>query len=671
MVYLPALNGGFLWDDSYLVQENPFFKSPIFLIEVFRHWLFLDSFSVYYRPVQNISYMLDYWIWNGNAFGYHLSSICLHALAGCLLFCLLRSLLPSLLGLDLAVQPQAGPVRALGLQWTDTQDFRGAIVAFLVALIWVVHPVHNAAVAYVSGRADTLAALFAMMAWLIYAKTAPEFSFRNVLFWVCAALLALAALCSKEIALLWIVLFGVYAAGFDRSRSRIRSTSAVAVLAGIVAVYSWLRHLPPPRSPLPPDAPGEFSVRFLLMLRALGDYVGLIFYPSVLRMDRVVFMPEAYLTRVRWEQNIRFEYLSILGAAALVLFVYFGLKRLPGRKVRLFGAIWFLIGFFPISNLFPLNAQVAEHWIYMPSAGLLLFLGGCVLALPARYQRVAAAAILLYSIALSARTWVRAEDWADPVRFYRTALESGSDSPRIRANLALVYSAEGNLKAAEKELRAAVERYPDFATARINLGINLMQQGRKAEAEPFLKFGKAGSEEIAKRYPHTWSAALNLAGIRYEAGRREEALAIIDDGMVRFPEIWELVKFKSRILSETDRLSDAVALVSAWRENHWWHYDSCVTLGRLLQAAGRPDDAIASLRQAARLDIHAFEPFNLIAQIEMKRNQAEIAFQWEMKAIKRAPDQPLQYVFLSVILNKLHRDDASAKALRQAEELAR
>src|ERR1700684_3209998 len=70
--YAPVLHGKFLWDDNYLVGANPFFKSPRFVFEVFRHWLFLDSFSLYYRPVQNLSYIVDYAIWNRDEFGYHL-----------------------------------------------------------------------------------------------------------------------------------------------------------------------------------------------------------------------------------------------------------------------------------------------------------------------------------------------------------------------------------------------------------------------------------------------------------------------------------------------------------------------------------------------------------------------------------------------------------------------
>src|SRR4051812_32046687 len=150
LVYAPELNGSLIWDDYYLIRENPFFRSPVFGLEVFRHYLFFDSFSTYYRPVQNWSYMLDYWIWRGNPYGYHCTNILIHSLSGFLLFLLLRQLLPR-----------------LGAKIGDGVSTRCDLAALLVALVWVVHPVHNAAVAYISGRADSLAALFALIAWLV------------------------------------------------------------------------------------------------------------------------------------------------------------------------------------------------------------------------------------------------------------------------------------------------------------------------------------------------------------------------------------------------------------------------------------------------------------------------------------------------------------------------
>src|SRR4051794_9081761 len=149
LVYAPALQGDLIWDDFYLVRENPFFRSPVFSLEVFRHYLFFDSFSTYYRPIQNWSYMLDYWLWRGAPVGYHITNVLLHSGAAFLLYLLLCRLLPRLL-----------PAK-------EEDTFVARLTALFVALVWVVHPIHNAAVAYISGRADSLAAFFAMAAWLL------------------------------------------------------------------------------------------------------------------------------------------------------------------------------------------------------------------------------------------------------------------------------------------------------------------------------------------------------------------------------------------------------------------------------------------------------------------------------------------------------------------------
>ena len=79
LVHVPALQGERIWDDNYLAHDNPFIKSPVLILETFRHYLFLDSFSAHYRPVQNISYIVDYFLWSTNTFGFHLTNVLLHA----------------------------------------------------------------------------------------------------------------------------------------------------------------------------------------------------------------------------------------------------------------------------------------------------------------------------------------------------------------------------------------------------------------------------------------------------------------------------------------------------------------------------------------------------------------------------------------------------------------
>ena len=80
----PALSGELLWDDIHLIAENPFIRSPLLILETFRHHLFPDSLGGHYRPVQTVSYIFDFLIWNGDTYGFHLSSVLWHVAGGCL-----------------------------------------------------------------------------------------------------------------------------------------------------------------------------------------------------------------------------------------------------------------------------------------------------------------------------------------------------------------------------------------------------------------------------------------------------------------------------------------------------------------------------------------------------------------------------------------------------------
>ena len=157
IVRVPALQGERLWDDHYLAHDNPFIKSPALILEAFRHYLFLDSISIHYRPVQNISYMADYFFWNTNEFGFHLTNVLLHVGSGVLLFFLLRQLIASFF-----VRRTSDEDRPFAPSISDA--------AFLIALLWVVHPVHSAAIDYISGRADSLAFLFAAAGWVLFLR---------------------------------------------------------------------------------------------------------------------------------------------------------------------------------------------------------------------------------------------------------------------------------------------------------------------------------------------------------------------------------------------------------------------------------------------------------------------------------------------------------------------
>ncbi len=268
--------------------------------------------------------------------------------------------------------------------------------AFFVALLWIVHPVHSAAVDYISGRADSLAFLFACAGWLLYirARKSTRLAAQTALY-ILAALSGLLALCSREIAFVWILLFLLHLTFFDKGLSRRALIITGLCSIGLLGIYAGLRTLPAVPLSAAPSHGWAAPMRAVMMLRSLGDYARLMVFPGNLHMERTVVEPENYLSHDQWRHSASVEYLSILGLLFFGALLYGAFRAGPSRGLRIFGASWFLLGYLPISNLIELNATVAEHWLYLPSVGFLIFVVGCVLDLPVRYRSVIGRVCLL------------------------------------------------------------------------------------------------------------------------------------------------------------------------------------------------------------------------------------------------------------------------------------
>ena len=660
LVRARGLTGQRIWDDQYLSWENPFIKSPLLILESFRHYLFLESFSTHYRPVQNVSYVFDYFFWNTDAYGYHLTNALLHAASGVLLYFLVRKIIASLW---LRETPVAVRDRA-------QQRIRGlSLIAFLVALLWSVHPVHSAAVDYISGRADSLAFLFAAAGWLFVFRARAKKGAGARWFWFgLAAVSGLLALLSREIACVWFAIFLGHLLFVERNITRRARMAAVVVCLCLVGVYAGMRQLPVSRER--PAADGWAApVRVMLMARSLGDYTRLLFYPGNLHMERTILDATGYQNNASWRTGVGIEYLSLLGLGTAAALAAGCFRRGIGRGVRIFGAAWFLAGYLPISNLIALNATVAEHWLYLPSVGFLIFLAGCVIDLPVRFQRAAMPIACLALIGLSARSLVRSTDWADEETFYSRTIASGGSSTRAAVNLAEVYSRKGDFAGAERVFRRVLELTPDYPMARNNFANLLHKQGRKAEAEALFDSSAKAAVETRKDYPGTWVAAINLAHIKHAQGDIDATLKILEQARLDYPETWQVIRFQAEVLRVSKRSDAARELVENFAVKNWWHYEASVALGRLYAEQGDAERATAAWRHASWLDVHDAESLNLIAGVRLRQNRLDEAFKIQQRAVARQPDQPRQYRMLSDILARMGRADEARATLAQVSQM--
>lgn len=662
LVHSPALQGEFIWDDQYLARDNPFMKSPMLILEAFRHYLFLDSFSTHYRPLQNISFIGDYFFWNTNTYGFHLTNLLLHATSGVLLYFLLRQLFISFVFRGASFSTRARALKRL--PWIS-------LGAFLAAMIWVVHPVHSAAVDYISGRADSLAFLFACGGWLLFIRGQQTCRRHfQIALYSLAASSGLFALLSREIAGIWIALFLAHLFFVERQRCvhlYTRISVALCCLT-LIGIYLCLRHLPTERSNAAAQDGWGLPLRGVLMTRALGDYARLLIFPTNLHMDRTVFNAAGIRSNADWRQAIGTEYLSITGLLFLLALIGGSIKRGRAQTMRVFGAAWFTAGYLPISNLIQLNATVAEHWLYLPSVGFFIFLVGCAADLPLRYRRGLTVCAVAAVAALGVRSFIRSTDWVNEATFYQRTLASGGTSGRVVANLARIYSVRRDYPAAEKMLRRVLELAPDYPIALNNLGDLLFRQGKMAEAESmFRRSAKVGVEH--NQYPRPWIAAVNFAILRHKAKDDEQALATLEAQRTAHPNVWDIVSYEADMLRQTKGADAALPLVKDFVRANWWHYGAALALGRLYAQKGDVDLADKALRHASRLDVHDAQALSLIASIRMGQNRFDEAYSLQQRAIARQPDEPRQYILLSNILEKMGRDEEARAALAHVSQL--
>lgn len=661
IVRIPALNGERVWDDDFLTRGNPFIKSPLFILEVFRQRLFPESYSGHYRPVQNITYMFDYLAWNGSFYGFHLSSVLFHVIAGVLLYLLLRRLLVCLTN-----RPSENPPTTFS--WTSAAM---GWLAFFVALIWVVHPVHSAAIDYVSGRADSLAALFGAGAWLIYLKSSEAGNPRlRAIGFVSAWFVALLALCSRESACLWPILFLIYLFAFEKNTQRRQRLATLAACLVLFGVYALLRHLPPGLSVPGPSSHWSAPQRVVLMLRALGDYGRLMFFPGNLHMERSVFAGVALGSEAGREHFIEFEYLSIAGLFLAAAFLFLSLRKGQGQRLRIFGALWFFVAYLPTSNIVELNATVAEHWLYLPSVGFLLFLAGCLLDVSRpRWHTVHVTVALVAVAALGIRSTLRSCDWRSNEEFARQTIASGGLTIRVALLLGQVYSNRGDFVQAERILRKAVKLCPEYPLARNNLAHALLNLGKTKEANDLFADCARTAQENRKDYPRTWIAALNVAHMYHAANDDVHAIETLDKARQEYPKTWELICSETELLRRNDQIEQSLSIVEPFAKANWWNYNSFLALGRLYAQTGSNDAAVAALRHASWLDVHETEALNLIAMIRLRQNRIGDAVAIQKKAVARQPDQPQQYILLSDLLLKAGRPGEAQDARAAVEHL--
>jgi len=578
IIYAPAARNGFVWDDTALILRDPLIRSWRLIPEGFNHFLFVDATaSDFYRPIQRLSYTIDYAPFAFRPGPYHITSLLWHSLAAIALLFFAEEFLLSF----------------------GTERRRCRLIALGAALVWAIHPVQSAAVVYISGLADPLGAAFGFFGLFLLVRAARSLGSLKLLLFIGSGVALLLSTLSKESGLIFPLISVLF---FLLQKNWADVWKTLAVTAFIGAIYFSLRagaeHNPAPSLTPPPP----LLVRPIIVARAVAEYAGLILFPMNLHMDRdVETQPsgfnEASLAHAAWRE------LQTLAGLILIAAFFYWLLRARKRNRAVFVFLLFaLITYLPISGIVALNATAAEHWIYLPSAFLFLAVALEIAplieesTLRTSKMRAATVVLALWFAFLGARTFVRTFDWKDQRTFLERTIAHGGDSARMLINLGGLELTEGKLEDAAVHLHAALQKKPNQPLAIINLAAVALKQNDFKQARELAT--RATQMPVVDADAHQLLAILE----NKESGK-------IDLMRMRMasrtgPSNWSIEKRYIQLLDETGSTPAAINELLDCLQRQWYRADSWKLLSALHAKLGHSTQAAEALAQAQAYDVH-------------------------------------------------------------------
>ncbi|MFH0909871.1 MAG: tetratricopeptide repeat protein [bacterium] len=466
--YIAGLRNDFVYDDHGSIEENSFLQrtahvKQVLTLQVLRDKHVLDG----QRPVVILSYFFDRALWGLNPFGYHLTNLILHLAAVLALFSLLTLL-------------------------------RSTAPPFAVALLFGLHPVLTEAVQCPAFREDLLLGLFG----LLYLSAAFA---RGPVLPVLLQVLALAlALGSKESAIVLPALLVWMWVCAPASRPPPQTIiAALSVSFTLVAAFMMNSFTERPLQAAGGVWNGlslQFPSNLLTAPSLFNEYLRLLIWPHPLCVDRIV-APVLHLSEFRFVE----------GVFVLVLWTFLSIALVRRAPVAALGMGWMLILFVPVSNLVPLFNPMAERYLYFIVPGFVLI--AVTLILRVRGSRILFPAVTAVSIAL---ILLRLSDWRNDVALWTATVEVEPLSARAHTWLGLDLKHRGQYGEAAAHFEQARELNPYDTTGLINLGVMSGQTGDLPAAERLLR-------EAIQLRPDKADAHWNLAIALAEQGRYDEA----------------------------------------------------------------------------------------------------------------------------------------------------
>jgi len=382
-VYGTTLTHGFVWDDTYIIANNPLLEKLENIPRFFLSEDTIEESTGYYRPVTYVSFALERALWGIDPAGFHVTNLVLHILVVLLFYAVIAAL------------------------------FRKERLAFVAALIFALHPLAGETVNFLAGGRNTLlSACFALLSLLFYIRD------KRIL----AAASFTVAIFSKEFALLMPVVFLV--CDYRLLQKKVRFRGYVPYLAP-VAFYLVLR---------------SFAVQKANFLSAINLHDMMMAPYLVVRYALNMILPFQLKVLYDVKLNLAIGILCLVVVVAMTGAIFI----LRKYDELLFSICWFFLFLLPVINIIPLHATsvMADRYAYFSLMGFALCLATVVCKGSARaVTTVVVVLCVLYSLIDFSRNGI----WQNEIVFFTRMTHDAPEKFAGYQNLGRCYYKKGDV----------------------------------------------------------------------------------------------------------------------------------------------------------------------------------------------------------------------------------
>ncbi|MCK6456764.1 MAG: tetratricopeptide repeat protein [Phycisphaerae bacterium] len=571
LAFLRAVNNEFVnWDDKVLLLRNDAYRG---LGLDHLKWMFTTFHTGPYQPLTWITYAVDYLTWGTSPFGFHLTSIVLHALAAAA-FCFVARRL-----LAWAV-PDANPI---GL-------CLGSAVA---AVFFAIHPLRTESVAWVTERRDIVSGLFLLLTLSAYFAFVDATTVRARRRWYAAALaLYLLSLLGKAtgitLPIILLILDGYPLRRLAQNGGAIsRLVLEKVPFALLAAAFAALAiHGQATESDLSTLSDVGLLERVLIAGHAAAFYVWKTLLPIGLHARYESASPiNAYEPRF------------IVGTALAFVATLVAVTLRHRWPALLAAWMCYLVALAPVSGLAQAGSQIAaDRYTYVPCMPFAVLTGSAWVLLgrrrtigadkpPAALSAVTIAILFIFA----GLTFRQIAFWKDSFQLWFRCIAIDPNCSYAHCNLATMYAAQGDIPRALHHGEIGTRLRPNDAEAHSNYAVFLEQAGRTDEA-------LAIHRRAANMSNTTPLAVTELGSALFRAGRLADAEPVLERALALKPNDAKALIALGLIRIHQSRPDDARVLLRDALRDPAVPSEAYLNVATAWFEAGRAADAIASLR---------------------------------------------------------------------------